>query len=524
MVVPNRENERTTPSVVLFDGDARIVGNTAKESAVVEPDRVAVAIKQHIGDPNFSFNVDDLKLSPEEISALILRKLVNDAAFTLGLDPTEQLNEAVITCPAHFSLPSREATIRAGQLAGLQIRAIVDEPIAAALAYGLRPTRDQVVLVYDLGGGTFDLSIVEFREEQIRVIATGGDPHLGGLLWDEAIVMELADRFREASQLEDDPRSDPETLNDLFLQAERGRKTLTQREKALFRVTHGGRSVKVELSRDRFEEITISLLDRTIDLTRELINSANSRGVAPIETMILVGGATRMPQVHRRLQQEFQCNPVLADPEEAVAKGAALFGLREVIREEVLFDRSEAGPRKLERSDEPSKALELTVDDWEAAIDRMEHANSIRFDPAVREVVRFELINSSPRTLGVIAVDSNQGVEVPIWLIPLNAELPARRTTDFGTEVDEQRRVEIQVIAGIGESANLQETDYVGLLRLQLPEGLPARSTIRVTFDVGLDGRISVSALELTQGDAVSATFDPVGVPPRPQSESAIAI
>src|SRR5437868_4663946 len=212
VIVPNQESERITPSVVLFDGENVIVGNTAKESAKVEPHRVVSRIKQHMGDPNFVFEYEGQAYSPEDLSSFILRKVVGDAEVALG----DQITDVVITCPAYFGTPEREATANAGRLAGLNVRAILNEPTAAAIAYGLEQGEDQTVLVYDLGGGTFDITMIEIRDRLIRVICTGGDHRLGGALWDEAIVMYLAQEFRTQTGLDADPMDDPEVLNDLF--------------------------------------------------------------------------------------------------------------------------------------------------------------------------------------------------------------------------------------------------------------------------------------------------------------------
>ena len=178
VIVPNQESERITPSVVLFDGENIIVGNTAKESAKVEPHRVVSRIKQHMGDPNFVFQYEGQSFGPEDISSFILRKVVGDAEIALG----EKIADVVITCPAYFGTPEREATANAGRLAGLNVRAILNEPTAAAVAYGLEHGEDQTVLVYDLGGGTFDITMIEIKDRLIRVICTGGDHRLGGVL------------------------------------------------------------------------------------------------------------------------------------------------------------------------------------------------------------------------------------------------------------------------------------------------------------------------------------------------------
>ena len=224
VIVPNQESERITPSVVLFDGEHVIVGNTAKESAKVEPHRVVSRVKQHMGDPHFVFENEGHVYTPEDVSSFILRKVVGDAELALGGEP---ITDVVITCPAYFGTSEREATANAGRLAGLNVRAILNEPTAAAIAYGLEQGEDQTVLVYDLGGGTFDVTMIEIKDRLIRVICTGGDHRLGGALWDEAVVLFLADQYRAQTGEPSDPMDDPEVLNDLFLQAERGKKTLS---------------------------------------------------------------------------------------------------------------------------------------------------------------------------------------------------------------------------------------------------------------------------------------------------------
>ena len=331
VIIANQESERITPSVVLFDGNNIIVGNTAKESAKVEPHRVVSRIKQHMGDPNFVFEYEGQSFSPEDISSFILRKVVGDAEIALG----EPITDVVITCPAYFGTAEREATANAGRLAGLNVRAILNEPTAGAIAYGLEQGEDQVVLVYDLGGGTFDITMIEIKDR-----LDPGDLHrrrsrLGGVLWDEAVVMYLAEQFQAQTGEASDPLDDPEVLNDLFLQAERGKKTLTQRDKAPFRVTHAGQQARVELDRAKFEEITRHLLDRTIELTHEMLADARDKGYTRFDKIIMVGGATRMPQVRNRLVGEFNVEPELYDPDEAVAKGASLYALKESLLDQV---------------------------------------------------------------------------------------------------------------------------------------------------------------------------------------------
>ncbi len=505
VIVPNQESERITPSVVLFDGENVIVGNTAKESAKVEPDRVVSRIKQHMGDPNYVFEYDGQAYSPEEISSFILRKVVGDAEAALGGD---KISDVVITCPAYFGTAEREATANAGRLAGLNVRAILNEPTAAAIAYGLEQKGDQTVLVYDLGGGTFDITMIAIRDRLIRVICTGGDHRLGGALWDEAIVMHLADQFKQQTGLDDDPMDDPEVLNSMFLDAERGKKTLTQRDKVPFRVTHAGQQARVELTREKFNELTWHLLERTIQLTHDMLREAKEKGHESFDKIILVGGATRMPQVRERIVSEFGLEPEIYDPDEAVAKGAALFGLRESLHDEVQRITAPESATLAEGEEKPAFDLEgIDEAELEKALDEIERSTGYTLTGPVRELVGTQIVNVLSKAMGVIA-RNEQGEFVVVYLLPRNGEVPMERTTDFGTDVDNQEGVEIKVMAGEGSSPVPEDSSEVGTAVLDLPESLPARSPIRVTFAISRDGRLVVTAEDLTGGGAIDVAFE----------------
>jgi molecular chaperone DnaK (HSP70) len=504
VIVPNQESERITPSVVLFDGENIIVGNTAKESAKVEPNRVVSRIKQHMGDPHFVFEHEGQVYSPEDLSSFILRKVVGDAEIALGGE--EKITDVIITCPAYFGVDEREATANAGKLAGLNVRAILNEPTAAAIAYGLEQAEDQTVLVYDLGGGTFDITMIEIKDRLIRVICTGGDHRLGGALWDEAIVMHLADQFKSQSGLDSDPMDDAEVLNDLFLQAERGKKTLTQRDKAPFRVTHAGQQARVELERPKFEELTKHLMDRTIELTHEMLADAKAKGYEKFDKIILVGGATRMPHVRDRLVAEFGMEPEIFDPDEAVAKGAALFGLKEALQDEV----KELLVTTTPEAEGAGGQLDLTAVSEEQvseALDRIESQLGFTLTGPVRELVNTQIVNVLSKSLGVIA-RNDEGRDVVVYLLPRNGEVPMSQTTDFGTDAPNQSGVEIKVMAGERDSPEPLDCKDVGIATLELPSNLPARSPIRVTFAISRDGRLNVSAVDLTGGSSINVDFE----------------
>jgi molecular chaperone DnaK len=503
VIVPNQESERITPSVVLFDGDNIIVGNTAKEAAKVEPHRVVSRVKQHMGDPQFVFEYEGQAFSPEDISSFILRKVVGDAELALGGE--EKITDVVITCPAYFGTEEREATANAGRLAGLTVRSILNEPTAAAIAYGLEQGEDQTVLVYDLGGGTFDITMIEIKDRLIRVICTGGDHRLGGALWDEGVVMHLAESFKGQTSEESDPLDDAEVLNDLFLQAERGKKTLTQRDKAPFRVTHAGHQARVELEREKFEEITKHLLDRTVELTRDMLRDAEGKGYTKFDKIILVGGATRMPQVRNRLVAEFGMEPESYDPDEAVAKGAALFGLKESLQDEV---KEILAPAHV--NGDSSGEIDLAAvseSDMQEALDRIERDLGYTLTGPVRELVNTQIVNVLSKSLGVVAKDE-ANKEVVVTLLPRNGEVPMESANDFGTDVANQAGVDIRIMAGERDSTEPADCKDVGVATLNLPTSLPARSPIRVKFSIDRDGRLNVTATDLTGGGSIEVDFE----------------
>ena len=501
VIVPNQESERITPSVVLFDGDNIIVGNTAKESAKVEPHRVVSRIKQSMGDPNFVFQYEGQSFGPEDISSFILRKVAGDAEIALG----EKITDVVITCPAYFGTSEREATANAGRLASLNVRAILNEPTAAAIAYGLEHGEDQTVLVYDLGGGTFDITMIEIKDRLIRVICTGGDHRLGGVLWDESIVMYLAEQFRTETGEAADPLDDPEVLNDLFLQAERGKKTLTQREKAPFRVTHAGHQARVEVDREKFEEITKHLLDRTIELTHEMLADARAKGYTAFDKVILVGGATRMPQVRNRLVAEFNMEPEIYDPDEAVAKGAALYALKESLLDQV----QDFLTTQIAVDGKPAKPVDMagvSEEEVAQALDHLEKELGLTLTGPVRDLVNTRIVNVLSKSLGVIA-RNEQSLDVVFYLLPRNSEVPLERISDFGTDADNQSAVDIRVMSGERDSPDPLDCQEVGIASLNLPERLPAKSPIRVKFAINQDGRLGVTATDLTGGGTIDVEF-----------------
>ena len=325
--IANIDGSPTTPSVVYFESPENIVvGETAKEMIPQEPNRVVSFIKREMGNSAYSFETPDGQTySPIEISGFILKKLVKDAEAKTG----SPVKNVVITCPAYFGTDEHRATKEAGVYAGLNVLKILNEPTAAAFAYGIKEGEPQTVMVYDLGGGTFDVTIIRVKEDGIEVVATGGDSTLGGKDWDSAFVELLASKWREATGEETDILADETFKAELMAVAEKNKKFLSSKDKVKIRVAPpDGTSKQVEVTREEFDAATAGLLESTIAAAKAtLADAATKTGVETFEfdTLLCVGGSSIMPQVAERLEREFGKMPKLEDPHECVAKGAAVF-------------------------------------------------------------------------------------------------------------------------------------------------------------------------------------------------------
>lgn len=328
-VCRNDTGSEITPSVVQFESATNVVvGETAKQSAFIDADSVVGLIKRQMGqDREFEFHGE--VYTPESISALILRRLAADAAsYTDG-----PVDRVVITVPAYFGARQKEATRKAGLIAGLDVVGILPEPVAAAVHYDLTAeATDKTVLVYDLGGGTFDTTVIRVGSDEITVVCTDGDTNLGGADWDERLRDHLLERFAAEAEPAESPEDDPEFLQEVATKAEELKRQLSHQEHRPVQLRFAGAAAKVEVSRAEFETMTADLLDRTVEIVRRTLGTlADKEPGAGIDEVLLVGGSTRMPMVATRLAAEFGWQPKLHDPELAVAKGAAVFALSRVV-------------------------------------------------------------------------------------------------------------------------------------------------------------------------------------------------
>ena len=455
VVIPNSEGSRTTPSVVAFtkDGD-RLVGITAKRQAVTNSDRTILSVKREMGT-DWTQSIGDDPYTPQEVSAFILQKLKADAEAYLG----QEVKQAVITCPAYFTDAQRKATRDAGRIAGLEVLRIINEPTAAALAYGVDKDDDQTILVYDLGGGTFDVSILEIYlvddQPQIEVKATSGDNRLGGDDFDEVVIEWIVTEFKKTTGI--DLSSDMQAMSRLREAAEKAKIELsgtgtTQINLPFITMSDGQpEHLDLSLSRSKFEELIAALIERTMSPTRRAMKDAGV-SIGEVDKVILVGGSTRVPAVQVAIEKEVGKAPFKGiNPDEAVAVGAAL------------------------------------------------QAGIIVGDEGVTDVL---LLDVTPLTLGIETLGG-----VTTMMIERNTTIPSRRSEVFSTASDNQPAVEVHVLQGEREFA--KDNSTLGRFHLMgipaAPRGIPQ---IEVTFDIDANGIVNVSAKDLGTGTEQSIKIE----------------
>ena len=455
VVIANAEGARTTPSVVAFNKDGeRLIGITAKRQAVTNPERTMISVKRHMGT-DWKTDIDGTNYTPQEISAFILQKLKADAEAYLG----HEVKQAVITCPAYFTDAQRKATKDAGRIAGMDVLRIINEPTAAALAYGADKGDDQTILVYDLGGGTFDVSILEIYDvdgqPQIEVKATAGNNKLGGDDFDEQIIDWLVSEFKRETGI--DLSKDTQAMSRLKEAAEKAKIELSGTQSSQINLPFitmkdgNPEHLDITLSRARFEDLIAKHIENTMAPTRQAMKDAGVKK-GDVDKVILVGGSTRVPAVQAAIEKETGKAPYKGiNPDEAVAMGAAL------------------------------------------------QAGIIAGDDEVSDIL---LLDVTPLTLGIETLGG-----VTTTMIERNTTIPARRSEIFSTASDNQPAVEIHVLQGEREFAK----DNVTLGQFHLtdippaPRGVPQ---VEVTFDIDANGIVNVSAKDMGTGKEQSIKIE----------------
>lgn len=453
-IIPNAEGERLTPSVVLMTpDDSVVVGSIAKNSAVTEAENVVEFVKRQMGNPDFIFVHGNREYSPEEISAFILKKLKQDAEQLLG----QEIRDVVITVPAYFDDLRRQATLNAGRIAGLNVLKIINEPTAAALAHGLNLSGKQRVLVYDLGGGTFDVTIMQVDNGDIRVIATDGDHMLGGKDFDDRIMLYVNDLFQQEFGV--DLFEDLEVQQDLRQRAEAAKKTLSSRTSTKISISAFGHRKTVELTREQFNAMTADLLERTELLIESALMSANLTW-RDIDSVLLVGGSTRMPAVQdlvRRLSGKEPDQSV--NPDEAVALGAAL----------------------------------------QAGILLAKQGNSLILQTETgRQLATTTIVDVTSHSFGVQVWDPHtQRLQNQI-MIPKNSPIPTERIDEFYTVDNNQTTVDFVLLQG--EDLDPANCTVIGRTELQFDRPKPKNYPLKVIYAYDANGIIHASIEDVKTG------------------------
>lgn len=512
VVVKNSEGELTTPSVVYFESREDItVGESAKESSKMYPDEVVSFIKRSMGKPNSNLKINGVEMSPAEISSYILKKVVNDAVDNLKIEgklkDNETIKDVVITCPAYFGINERTATQTAGELAGLNVLQIINEPTAAAITYGVADDSvEKTVLVYDLGGGTFDITMIHIKPGEIKVICTGGDHNLGGKDWDDKILIYLDDEFGKQTGKKESVLDDPETLQELVLSTEKAKKLLTSKEKAPISINYMGERVRIELTREKFDSLTNDLLERTISLTEDIFKEASKKGYdkSIVSEILLVGGSSKMPQVTKRVKEAFGIPTRMFDPDESVAKGAALYADRKN-EYNILLDEI------AEKTGKTKEEIKIELDTSKSSInDLAEEANiDISEKKYLGAADDIKISNVSSRSFGTVAY--NQKRELRLFnLIMKNDTLPKEATDTFFPSRGAQKNVNIQVLENLSSDKSIDPSlgQEVGAVKLDLPPGMDDKTPIEITFRLNEEGLLELKAVERKNNTFIEAKFE----------------
>lgn len=453
-LIPNAESERLTPSAVFFDDDAIIVGQTAKDALPTNPDQVILFVKRQMGNPHWFFTSEKNRYTASDISSIILTKLKNDAEAYLN----RALPYVVITVPAYFDDDRRRATISAGEAAGFKVLDLINEPTAAAIAFGVeRSSQPEKVMVYDLGGGTFDVTLMEVNGKEVKILGTDGHHELGGKDFDDAIMRYAVEIFQKEHGF--DPTLDAFVAGDLRSQAEKAKRELSKRAKTLLMVRAQGKVSRIELEREHFERLVQPKLSTTLTIVRSALADANLKP-HEIDRVLLIGGSTRLPAVRNMLAEHFKKDPDSSiNPDEAVALGAALVAAQKV----------------QQVSEEPLP------------------------EPVIEKVGGLQITDVTSHSIGIEAFVPGTNQRINSILINRNTPLPAEESREYITTLAGQTAIRVTIFQG--EFADPDLCNPVGDFTLGgLPPNRPAGRKVRIKVACGVNGVINVSAVDIESG------------------------
>ena len=503
VVLKNSDGDHTTPSVVMVESESNIiVGTEAKRSIEIEPVKTVQFIKRKMGKENDQVVLNGTTYTAPEVSAYILKKLVSDANDELKqtgvIKDGEEIKDVVITCPAYFGMNEKQATKTAGELAGLNVLNIINEPTAAAISYGVSGSdRSETVLVYDLGGGTFDITVMNINGGNISVICTGGDDQLGGKDWDEALMDYVMQRYEEENG--EDLSEDPEAVASLYVDVETWKKSLTSREKVNISVNGPAGKFREELTREKYEELTSDLLTRTKNLLEDILATATKQGypMDKIDKVLLVGGSSRMPQVAAMIERDYHVTPVLADPDEAVAKGAAVYASNE----KAYNDFVETEAAKTGKSVEEIKEENLVNGELDKKF-------AVSASATTGNAIKLSITNVLSRTYGIKALDDD-GKPWIYNMLMINDRLPATKTQTFYTVADNQGSIMISIFESRSMDEKMELEDRVALtdIEMKFTQRVPQHTAVEMTTALDNAGMLHIIAEEKAYHTKLDTTF-----------------
>ena len=502
-VIKNLEGENVTPSVVAFEDDSVIVGSDAKDESSIKPETTVMLVKSYMGKKTSMIDYNGEPKMPEEISSYILKKLARDTSEQLGVE----VKDVVITCPAYFGTAERTATKNAGKIAGLNVLEIISEPTAAAIYYGCTRKHDEkTVLVYDLGGGTFDVTVMRINADKIEVVCSDGDHDLGGKNWDETLMSYLINQFSQKVGYEVEP--DEYLDQRLREMAEKLKKRLTATTKASGILEGDAKQEKLSVTREDFDRMTSIYLRETMNKVETVLEISKNKGYQ-IDEVLLVGGSTRMPQVKETLEAKFGKEKVyFLEPDEAVAKGAAIHAVNVYVNNQKNLS---------EKDFESEENVKVNIDGDIKELNAKDYKEKLSFSPEImslggkaREVVMTTtksfalnpIVNG--RQIGYNMIIKNQLMN--------NGFLEVSKV--FGTYLPNQETVDITIYENdsMEEYFELEENLKLGKVTLELPKNLPKGSPIEITLKLTKEGILEVKGLDKTSNKEVKVEMNTKGI------------